>query len=162
MAAKRKKQPGDDRDIARNRRARHRYEILETFEAGLALMGSEVKALRERGATIAEAYVEVVRGEAWLRGIHISEYANAGSSGHEPMRSRKLLLHKRQLDQLADAVAQRGLTIVCLRLYFNADGRAKAQIALARGKAEYDRRQDIKEREARREADRAVKVGRRS
>lgn len=148
------------RDIAQNRRARHEYEILETVEAGLVLEGSEVKGLRERGATIADAYVQIRRGEAWLVGAHIPDYQNAGMTGHDPMRTRKLLLHRREIERLADALAQKGLALIPLRLYFR-DGRAKLELGLGRGKTLYDKRRTIAERDARREAERAIKSARR-
>lgn len=148
------------RDIAQNRRARHEYEIVETVEAGLVLEGSEVKALRERGATIGDAYVQLRGGEAWLIGAHIPEYHNAGMTGHDPQRTRKLLLHRREIETLGAALAQRGLALIPLRLYFR-EGRAKIELGLGRGKTLYDKRRTIAERDARREAERAIKVARR-
>lgn len=148
------------KDIAQNRRARHEYEILETIEAGLVLEGSEVKGLRERGATIADAYVQIRRGEAWLIGAYIADYVNAGMTGHDPMRTRKLLLHRREIEHLADALSQKGLAVVPLRLYFR-EGKAKMELGLGRGKTLYDKRRTIAERDARREAERAIKSARR-
>jgi SsrA-binding protein len=163
MAARKKKGGGVDerfRDVARNRRALHEYEILERVEAGIVLQGTEVKGLRERGATITDAYVQIRGGEAWLVGAHISEYDNAGGGGHDPRRTRKLLLHKREIQRLAADLAEKGLSLVPLRLYFT-DGRAKLELGLGRGKTLYDKRRTIAERDARREADRAVKAVRR-
>jgi SsrA-binding protein len=163
MAARKKKGGGVDerfRDVARNRRALHEYEILERVEAGIVLQGTEVKGMRERGATISDAYVQIRHGEAWLVGAHISEYDNAGYGGHDPRRTRKLLLHKREIQRLAAELAEKGLALVPLRLYFT-EGRAKLELGLGRGKTLYDKRRAIAERDARREADRAVKAVRR-
>ena len=163
MAARKKKGGGVDerfRDVARNRRALHEYEILERVEAGIVLQGTEVKGMRERGATITDAYVQIRHGEAWLVGAHISEYDNAGGGGHDPRRTRKLLLHKREIQRLAADLAEKGLALVPLRLYFT-EGRAKLELGLGRGKTLYDKRRTIAERDARREADRAVKAVRR-
>ena len=148
------------RDVARNRRAFHEYEILDRLEAGIVLQGTEVKGLRERGATITDAYVQIRGGEAWLVGAHISEYDNAGGAGHDPRQTRKLLLHKREIERLAQALGEKGLSLVPLRLYFK-EGRAKLELGLGRGKTLYDKRRTIAERDARREADRAVKAVRR-
>ena len=162
MASK-KDQKGDDdrfRDVARNRRAFFEYEIVERIEAGMVLTGSEVKGLRGRGATIADAYVQIRQGEAWLVGAHISEFEQAGVMGHDPRRTRKLLLHRREIERLASALAEKGLSLVPLRIYFK-DGRAKTELGLGRGKAMHDKRRAIAERDARREADRAMKAVRR-
>jgi SsrA-binding protein len=162
--AKRSKNDGKDagrfRDVARNRRAFYEYEIVDRLEAGLVLTGSEVKGLRGRGATISDAYVQIRGGEAWLVGAHISEFDQAGVMGHDPRRTRKLLLHRREIERLASALAEKGLALVPLRLYFK-DGLAKAELGLGRGKAVYDKRRTIAERDARRDADRAVKAVRR-
>jgi SsrA-binding protein len=151
---------GRFRDIARNRRAFHEYEIVERLEAGLVLEGSEVKGLRGRGASIGDAYVQIRKGEAWLIGAHIPEYAEAGGRGHEPTRTRKLLLHRREIERVAADLNQNGLSLVPLRLYFK-DGRAKAELGLGRGRARHDKRRAIAERDARREAERAMKAARR-
>jgi SsrA-binding protein len=153
-----KKKDGGERfrDIAQNRKAFHDYEILERVEAGLVLQGSEVKGLRDRGANIREAHAQFRDCEAWLIGAHISEFAQAGTGGHDPRRPRKLLLHRREIESLASRVAERGLAVIPLRLYFK-DGRAKLEIALVRGKAHHDRRRDIAERDAAREMARAVR-----
>jgi SsrA-binding protein len=148
------------RDVARNRRALHEYEILDRLEAGIVLQGTEVKGLRERGATITDAYVQIRDGEAWLVGAHISEYDNAGYGGHDPRRTRKLLLHKHEIRRLGSALAEKGLALIPLRLYFS-EGRAKLELGLGRGKSLYDKRRTIAERDARREADRAIKAVRR-
>src|SRR5512139_3876388 len=145
------------RDAVVNRRARHEYYIEETFEAGLVLSGSEVKSLRAGKAQLKDSYGRIERGEVWLFNAHISPYAAAAQFGHEPTRSRKLLLHRRQIAYLIGKVKERGLTLVPLRLYFK-DGRAKVELALARGKKLYDKRASIKEREVRREMDRATKA----
>jgi SsrA-binding protein len=142
--------------IADNRRARHDYHLLERFEAGLVLTGSEVKALRERGASLQRAFADVRGAEIWLVGAHIPEYAQANIANHDPDRDRKLLLHRREIDSLLGKVQERGLTLVPTRLYFK-DGRAKVEIALARGKEARDKRRDIAERDARRQIERALK-----
>jgi len=144
------------RDIAVNRRARHDYFIEETIEAGLVLSGSEVKSLRAGKAQLKDSYGRINRGEVWLVNAHISEYAAAAQFGHEPTRSRKLLLHRREIDRLAGKVKERGLALIPLRLYFK-HGRAKVELGLARGKKLYDKRASIKERETRREMDRAIR-----
>ncbi|MBP1686795.1 MAG: SsrA-binding protein [Deltaproteobacteria bacterium] len=144
------------RDITVNRRARHDFHIEETFEAGLVLTGSEVKSLRAGKAQLKDSYGRIERGEVWLFNAHISPYAAAAQFGHEPTRSRKLLLHHRQIAHLIGKVKERGLTLVPLRLYFK-DGRAKVELALARGKKLYDKREATKEREVKREMDRAMR-----
>ncbi len=144
------------RDIAVNRRARHDYFIEETIEAGLVLTGSEVKSLRAGKAQLKDSYARIERGEAWLLNAHISEYSPAAQFGHDPTRRRKLLLHAREIARLAGKTKESGLTLVPLRLYFK-HGRAKVELGLARGKKLYDKRESIKERESRREMDRAMK-----
>ena len=146
------------RDIARNRRALFEYEIVERFDAGLVLIGTEVKGLRERGATIGDAYVIIRNGEAWLVGATIPEYSNASHTTHEPQRTRKLLLHRREIDRLTSRLNEKGLTVVPLRLYFH-EGRAKVELGLGRGKTAYDKRHAIAERDARRDIARAVRRG---
>lgn len=161
-AAKKRKRggaPQDGRDLAQNRRARFEYDIVERFEAGLVLLGSEVKALRERGGTIQDAYVQVRAGEAWLIGAHIPQYPPAVEP-HDPTRTRKLLLHRREIELMAEGLTQKGLAVVPLRLYFK-EGRVKMELALGRGRTLYDKRRAIREREDRREADRAIKSARR-
>ncbi len=140
--------------ICRNRKARHDYFIHEQLEAGLVLQGSEVKSLRAGKASIAEAYCKLIEGEAYLVGATISEYPWANRFNHEPTRRRKLLLQARQLHRLETAVREKGTTLVPLELYFNERGRVKLLMGLAKGKRQYDRRQDIKRRDAQRDLDR--------
>jgi SsrA-binding protein len=142
--------------VARNRRARHDYHIEETVEAGLVLTGTEVKSLRAGRASLSEAFAQVTDGEIWLYGLHIPEYTQGTWNNHAPRRTRKLLLHRKQIDRLASEVAERGFTIVPLSLYFSG-GRAKVELALARGKRAYDKRQDLAQRDAAREVDRALR-----
>jgi SsrA-binding protein len=142
--------------IAENRRARHDYHLLERFEAGLVLTGTEVKALRERGATLQRAFGDVRDGEVWLVGAHIPEYAAGNIQNHDPDRDRKLLLHKKEISSLIGKVQERGLTLVPTRLYFK-NGRAKVELALARGKEQRDKRRDIAKREAQRDIERALR-----
>ncbi len=157
----RKKAAKDDdrfRDIARNRRAFFEYEITERFEAGIVLVGTEVKSLRERGASIVDAWVTIRDGEAWLMKATIHEYANGGYARHEPQRDRKLLLHRKEIERLQSRLAEKGLSLIPLRMYFK-EGRAKLELGLGRGKTLHDKRQTIVERETRREAARAMKRG---
>ena len=149
-----------DRDIAVNRKARHEFLIEETVEAGMALMGSEVKALREGKANLKDSYGRIENGEVWLWNAHISPYNPASQFGHEPTRTRKMLLHRGEIERLNGKVKERGLTLVPLRLYFK-NGRAKIELALARGKKQHDKREAIREREQRREIDRELAVRRR-
>ena len=142
--------------IAENRRARHDYHLLERVEAGLQLTGTEVKSLREGGVQLGQAYAEIRDGEAWLVGVHIDPYDQAGARNHEPERDRKLLLHRRELDSLYGKVREKGLTLVPVRLYFK-DGRVKVELALAKGKEQRDKRSEIAKREADRQIERALK-----
>ena len=142
--------------VADNRRARHDFHLLERLEAGIALTGTEVKSLREGRATLQGAFGEVREGEVWLVGAHIAEYAQGNVANHDPDRDRKLLLHRREISSLIGKVSERGLTLVPTRLYFK-DGRAKVELALARGKEARDKRRDIAEREAKRQIERALK-----
>src|SRR3954464_2547562 len=144
------------RDIATNRRASHRYHLLEKWECGLVLQGTEVKALRDGKAQIKDGYASVRDGEVWLYNVHIPPYGPAARENHEPERPRKLLRHKREIDRLIGKTREKGLTLVPTRLYF-AGGRAKIEIALARGKDVGDKRQSIKEREMKREMERAMR-----
>jgi SsrA-binding protein len=146
--------------IADNRRARHDYNLLERVEAGLVLSGSEVKSLRQGHAILQRAYADARDGEIWLVGLHIPPYEQASVEPHEPDRDRKLLLHRRQIDQLAAKTAEKGLTLVPTRLYFK-DGRAKVELALARGKEGRDKRRDIADRETKRRIERELKSRRR-
>ncbi len=148
--------PRSSRVIARNPRARHDYHILETWEAGLVLTGTEVKALRAGRASLVGAFARVKGGEVWLEALHIPPYDQGTVYNHDPLRTRKLLLHGREIRRLIGAVEQKGLTLVPLDLYFKKN-HAKVTLALARGKAEHDRRDDIRRREAEREMARAVR-----
>ncbi len=143
--------------VADNRKARFNYEIGETFEAGIVLTGSEVKSLRAGKATIAEAYADARGGEIWLINATIPEYLQAHRFNHAPKRARKLLLHQRQINRLAGAVEREGMTIVPLKLYFNDKGRAKLEIALARGKKLHDKRETEKKRSWERERGRLMR-----
>jgi SsrA-binding protein len=151
-----KKRAAASGDVATNRRAHHKFEFLETFEAGIELVGSEVKSLREGKAQLADSYAVVERGEVWLRNLHIPPYAPASSQNHEPERPRKLLLHRAQIERLIGKTQQRGLTLVPARIYFKGPW-AKVELALARGKEGRDRRREIAERDVRREVEREFK-----
>jgi SsrA-binding protein len=142
--------------IARNRRARHDYHIDDVVEAGLVLTGTEVKSLRAGRASLTDGFGQVTDGEAWLHNVHIPEYTQGTWTNHEPRRTRKLLMHRKEIDRLADSTRERGSTLIPLSLYFK-DGRAKVEIALARGKRTYDKRHDLAERDAAREVDRALR-----
>ena len=148
--------PSGEKLIAENRRARHDYSLLERVEAGLVLSGSEVKSLRQGHAILQRAYADARDGEIWLVGLHIPPYEQASVEPHEPDRDRKLLLHRRQIDQLAAKTAEKGLTLVPTRLYFK-DGRAKVELAVARGKEGRDKRRDIADRETKRRIERELK-----
>jgi SsrA-binding protein len=141
--------------ITSNRKARHEFHLLETFEAGLVLTGTEVKSLRQGQASLAESYAMVENDEVFLVGAHLPEYAQGNRANHAPTRPRKLLLHRKEIERLRGKVMEKGLTLVPLKLYWK-NGRAKVEIALARGKREYDRRDDVAKREAQREMDRAM------
>jgi SsrA-binding protein len=141
--------------VARNPKATHDYHVLETWEAGIVLTGTEVKSLREGKASIKEAYGRVRNGEVFLEGMNITPYEQGNRYNHEPVRSRKLLLHRREIERMIGAVEQRGLTLVPLELYFK-HGRAKVALALGKGKKQHDKREDLKRRIAERETARAV------
>jgi SsrA-binding protein len=143
-------------DVATNRRARHKFQVLETMEAGIELRGSEVKSLRDGKAQLNEAYAVVNDGEVWMRGAHIPPYLPASDQNHEPGRPRKLLLHRREIERLIGKTAERGLTLVPTRIYFKGP-RAKVELALAKGKEGRDRRRDIADRDMRREVERDFK-----
>jgi len=145
--------------IARNRRARHDYQIEDTYEAGLVLTGTEVKSLRAGRASLTDGFGQVIDGEVWLAGVHIPPYEQGTWTNHEPRRSRKLLMHRREIDQLRRQTAERGLTLIPLSLYFSS-GKAKVELALARGKRTYDKRHDLAKRDAAREVDRALRARR--
>jgi SsrA-binding protein len=141
--------------VASNRKARHDYHLEDVLEAGLVLTGTEVKSLRAGRASLVDGFASVDHGEAWLEGVHIPEYTQGTWTNHEPRRKRKLLLHRHEILRLTEATRERGLTIVPLSLYFQ-DGRAKVEIAVARGKKNYDKRQALRERQDNREAARAM------
>jgi SsrA-binding protein len=153
--AKRKVASGD---VATNRYASYRYELLDRMEAGLVLQGTEVKALRTTGAQMRDSYATLRDGEVWLHNLHIPHYAPASRDNHETDRSRKVLLHRREIDRMVGRIKERGLTLVPTRIYF-ANGRAKVELALARGKDTHDKREALREREQKREMDRAVRGG---
>jgi SsrA-binding protein len=142
--------------IADNRKARYEYELLDRYEAGIVLTGTEVKSLRDGGASLQQAYADVRDGEAWLIGAHIAEYGQGNVANHEPDRDRKLLLHSKEIASLLGKVRERGLTLVPTRLYFK-NGKVKVELALARGKERRDKRRDIAKRDADRQIDRALK-----
>jgi len=141
--------------VARNRKARHEYEILDQYEAGLVLKGAEVKSLRNGQASFADSFARVQNGELWLHSLHIAPYENASVDTLDPVRPRKLLLHRREIDRLRAKTEEAGLTLVPLDIHFRG-GRAKIQIGLAKGKKRYDRREDLKKKAMKRDADRAV------
>ena len=149
-----------DRTIATNRRARHEYSILETLEAGLVLRGTEVKSLRAGLVNFKDSYATVRNGEVWLLGCHINPYSHGTDANHDPERDRKLLLHAKEISRLSGKVAERGLTLIPLKLYFKS-GRAKLELGLGRGKKLHDKRSTLREREVKREMDRAARDGRR-
>jgi len=142
--------------IADNRKARHEYHLLDRFEAGLVLTGTEVKSLRNGKADLARAYATVRDGEAWLVGLHIAPYEQGSTASHDPDRDRKLLLHAREIASLTGKVKEKGLTLVPTRLYFK-DGRAKVELAVARGKELHDKRRDVAKRDAERQIERALR-----
>jgi|SRR3990172_4169151 len=143
-------------EIARNKKARFDYEIMDTFEAGIMLAGSEVKSLRQKKASIQEAYARIKNGEAYLTGMNIATYEMANRFNHEPVRDRKLLLHKQEIKRLIGKVQEKGFTLVPLRLYFK-NGKVKVELGLAKGKAKYDKRRDIQKRDVEREIQREWK-----
>jgi SsrA-binding protein len=146
--------------LARNKRARHEYHVDETVEAGLVLVGSEVKSIREGKVTLVDAFADIDRGEAWLHQMDIGVYAFSHGRNHDPRRKRKLLLHRREIDRLAGKVREKSYTLVPLQLY-EKKGRVKAEIALVHGKQQWDKREDAKKREGQREIDRAMASRRR-
>jgi SsrA-binding protein len=146
--------------VAQNRAASYNYELLDKFEAGIVLVGTEVKTLREGKGAIREAYAEIRAGEVWLLNCHIPEYLPGGPRNHDPLRKRKLLLHHREIDKLEVATEQKGMTVVPLKIYFR-DGMAKCELAVARGKKFHDRRESERQKEAKREADDAIYRSRR-
>ncbi len=149
--------PKGTKPVASNRRARYDYEVLETYECGLVLSGSEVKSLRDNKVQLREAYARVDDGEVWLYGAHIAPYAFApGAAGHDPDRRRKLLLHRRQIEEITTSTQQRGLTLIPLAIYFK-EGRAKVEIGVARGRKTYDKRRAIAERDMERDVERSMR-----
>jgi SsrA-binding protein len=146
--------------IARNKKARHDYQILDTYECGLVLTGTEVKSLRQGRASLVDGFGQLDGGEAWLHNVHIPEYAQGTWTNHSARRKRKMLMHRAEIDKLIGKMQESGYTLVPLSLYFS-NGRAKVEIALARGKKEYDKRQTLREKQDRREADRAISAARR-
>jgi SsrA-binding protein len=149
---KRKVAPGD---VATNRQASFRFELLDKVEAGMVLRGTEVKALRDGGAQLKDAYATVTDGEVWLHNLHIPPYQPAARENHPPERPRKLLMHRREIERIVGRIAEKGLTLVPTRIYFSG-GRAKVEIATARGKDRFDKRESIKERDMKRDLDRAM------
>jgi SsrA-binding protein len=158
-AAKKPSASGGKKIVASNRKARHNYSVLEVFEAGVALVGTEVKSLREGQASMADAFATVDDGEVWLRNLHIAEYHHGTWTNHTPRPNRKLLLHRRQIDNLVGKIRDGNLTLVPLSMYF-IDGKVKVELALARGKQAHDKRQDLARRDAQREVVR--ELGRRA
>jgi SsrA-binding protein len=152
--AKKSKKKAEPGDVATNREARFRYELSDKVEAGIVLRGSEVKSMRDGGVQMKDAYASIENGEVWLRNMHVAPYKHAGNENHEPERARKLLLHRGEIDKIVGKLAEKGYSLIPTRVYFK-DGRAKVELALGRGKDVGDKRQAIKEREMKREMDRA-------
>ena len=155
MAKKGGKRKAAAGDVATNRRASFRYELLDKVEAGIVLRGTEVKALRDGGAQLKDAYATISNGEVWLHNLHIPPYKPAARENHPPERPRKLLLHRREIERIVGRINEKGLTLVPTRIYFS-NGRAKLELATARGKDQFDKRQSIKDRDMRRDLDRAL------
>lgn len=155
MAKKGGKRKAAAGDVATNRQASYRYSLLEKWECGIQLQGSEVKAIRNGGVQIKDGYASVRDGEVWLQNVHVAPYEPAAREGHEPERPRKLLLHRREIERLIGATAERGLTLVPTRVYFK-EGRVKVEIALGRGKDFVDKRRDLKAKDQRRDIQRAL------
>lgn len=143
--------------VATNRKAYHEYFILETYEAGIELVGSEVKSLREGNANIKEAYVVIRKQQAWAVGININRYSHTGTEGHEPSRNRRLLLNKKEIFKIKASLNQKGQTVVPLKIYFNSGGRAKLEIGLAKGKKMFNKKDAIKEKDIKRDAQRVLR-----
>ena len=150
-------QPKQGRDIAKNRRAFHDYEILETFEAGLELVGTEVRSLRDNNCQLSDAFALVRNGEVWLSNVHIPPFSHGNLANVDPDRRRKLLLHKKQIRYLASKTQEKGLALVPLKMYFKDNGLVKVELALARGKKLYDKRESMKKRDTARDIERALK-----
>lgn len=144
-------------DLVRNRKALHDYHVIDTWEAGIALLGTEVKSLREGRGQLQDAYVDEAKGELWLRQAHIAPYTHGTHANHEPLRARKLLLHREEIRKIVGKVERKGFTLIPLALYLDARGRVKVRLALCQGKQAHDKRDAIREREEKRELDRARK-----
>lgn len=157
MAGPKTEREQAQRTIAENRKARHDYHILDTWEAGVALLGTEVKSIREGRVNLRDSYARIDNGEVWMLNVHISPYSHRGSAAHEELRQRKLLLHRDEIRKMVGKVAEKGLTLVPLELYFK-NGRVKVQLALAKGKQAHDKRETIRRREVERETRAAVKA----
>lgn len=147
---------GQDKPLAQNRKARHDYEIVDTYEAGLVLKGTEIKSVKKGKMNLQDGYISIHKGEAWLKNAHISPYDHGNIFNHDPLQDRKLLLHRAEIDKLANEVKLSGMTIVPLKVYL-VRGRAKLLLGLARGKNKYDKRHALKEQQAKRDIDRAMK-----
>ena len=143
--------------VSTNRKAYHEFQIIEILEAGLELLGSEVKSLREGKASLKESYIKIRKGQAWMVGVHISAYSHTGFSGHEPLRDRRLLLHKNEIYKINQKLSEKGLTALPLKLYFNKQGWLKVEIGLAKGKKLYDKRDTKKRRDIERDIQREMK-----
>jgi len=159
-AAERKAQRENNKIVAQNRAASYNYELLEKYEAGIVLVGTEVKTLREGKGAIRESYVDIRAGEPWLVNCHIPEYRPGGPRNHDPLRRRKLLLNRREIEKLNASIQQKGMTVVPLKIYFR-DGLAKCELAVGKGKKFHDRRESERRKEAKREADEAMARSRR-
>ncbi|WP_425500341.1 SsrA-binding protein SmpB [Secundilactobacillus folii] len=155
MLAKKKK-PTDKNVMAQNKKARHDYTILNTYEAGIALTGTEIKSIRERRVNLTDGFAQIRNGEAWLMNIHISEYTQGNRFNHDPLRNRKLLLHKKEITRLQNETQDKGITIVPLRIYIK-NGFAKVLLGVAKGKHEYDKRETLKRRDQKRQIERVLK-----
>lgn len=151
-------QKREEKNIAKNRRALHEYEILEMYEAGIVLSGTEVCSLRENNCQLTDCFALIRDGEVWLHNLHISPYSHGNLANPDPDRKRKLLLHRKQIRTLQEAVRERGMALVPLRMYFAQNGLVKVELAVARGKKTYDKRQDMAKRDAKREIERALKT----
>ena len=157
MAKKPKKKRSNSNVIVVNKKASFKYHLTDRFEAGMVLTGSEIKSLRDKKANLTDSYAVIEKGEAWLQSVHISPYANAVHTNHEPRRRRKLLLHKKEIDKLTGKLAEKGLTLVPVKMYFK-NGRAKVELALAKGKKLFDKRETIKERDTKRKLERVIRT----
>ncbi|SHK91859.1 SsrA-binding protein SmpB [Desulforamulus aeronauticus] len=157
MVAKPSESTKSYKTVTENRRARHEYHILETYEAGISLSGTEVKSLRAGKANLQDSFARVENGEMMLYNMHISPYEQGNRFNHEPKRTRRLLMHKQEIMRLLGKVREKGLALVPLKVYFNPRGKVKVELALAQGKKSYDKRQDIANRDAKREMERAVR-----